>query len=280
MDESRRPLSDVEFVAFDLETTGLFPVACRIVEFGALRFRLDGKELGCLDQLVDPECLIPPKVTKIHGIKDAMVRGKPTVGEIMPKFLEFLGGPATILLAHNASFDMGFLAFAMAKRGIPLPSHRVVDTLDLARSSLRGLPAYSLETIARRLGVADWEDHRALSDSRLVMGVFQNMIGRNPRLRTVGDLFRLSAPMDFRHIGVAAVEPPVGYEDLTLAIVEERALVMVYEGGTKGVQQRKVTPRALLNTRGHIYLAAFCHIDNTEKSFRLDRIREFHIEEQ
>ena len=280
MDESRRPLSDVEFVAFDLETTGLFPVACRIVEFGALRFRLDGQQFGSLDQLVDPECLIPLKVTKIHGIKDAMVRGKPTVGEIMPKFLEFLGGPETILLAHNASFDMGFLAFAMAKRGIPLPSHRVVDTLDLARSSLRGLPAYSLETIARRLAVADREDHRALSDSRLVMGVFQNMLGRNPRLRTVGDLFRLSAPMDFRHIGVAAVEPPVGYEDLTLAIVEERALVMVYEGGTKGVQQRKVTPRALLNTRGHIYLAALCHIDNTEKSFRLDRIREFHIEEQ
>jgi predicted DNA-binding transcriptional regulator YafY len=55
---------------------------------------------------------------------------------------------------------------------------------------------------------------------------------------------------------------------------------MVYEGGTKGIEQRKVTPRALLYTLGHIYLAAFYHIDNTEKSFRLDRIREFHIEEQ
>jgi DNA polymerase III alpha subunit (gram-positive type) len=99
--ESRRPLSDVEFVAFDLETTGLFPVTCRIVEFGAMRFRLDGQQLDCLEQLVDPKCLIPRAVTWIHGINDAMVRGKPTVGEIMPKFLEFLGGPETILLAHN-----------------------------------------------------------------------------------------------------------------------------------------------------------------------------------
>jgi hypothetical protein len=61
-----RPLSEVEFVAFDLETTGLFPVADRIVEFGALRFRLDGRELGTWEQLVDPECLTPPVVAQ-HG---------------------------------------------------------------------------------------------------------------------------------------------------------------------------------------------------------------------
>jgi DNA polymerase III subunit epsilon len=74
-----RPLSEVEFVAFDLETTGLFPVVNRIVEFGAVRFRLDGQVLGTWEQLVDPEYPIPPSVTEIHGITDSMVRGQPTL---------------------------------------------------------------------------------------------------------------------------------------------------------------------------------------------------------
>ncbi len=276
--EDNRPLSEVEFVAFDLETTGLFPVAARIVEFGALRFRLDGTQLGCLEQLVDPECPIPREVTRIHGITDAMVRGKPTAGNIIPKFLAFLGGPETILLAHNALFDMGFLAFAMAGRATSVPLHRVVDTLDLTRTCLRGLPTHRLETVARHLGVAEHEDHRGLSDSRLLMGVFQKIVTRNPRLRTAGDLFRLSAPLEFRGIGVAAIEPPRGYEELAVAIEEERPLIMVYEGGTKGLSERRVTPRGLLQTRGHVYLAALCHIDGVEKTFRLDRIREFRVQ--
>ncbi len=78
-----RPLSDIEFVAFDLETTGLFPVVNRLVEFGAARFRLDGRVLGTWEQLVDPECSIPLEVTNIHGITDAMVRGQPTLAQAL-----------------------------------------------------------------------------------------------------------------------------------------------------------------------------------------------------
>src|SRR5512137_2915187 len=118
-----RPLTEVEFVAFDLETTGLFPVVNRIVEFGAVRFRLDGRELATWEQLVDPECLIPLDVTAIHGITDAMVRGQPTVAQALPGFLEFLGRNEAILLAHNAPFDLGFLNFAAAKTGLAIPTN-------------------------------------------------------------------------------------------------------------------------------------------------------------
>ena len=81
------PLADVEFVAFDLETTGLFAAADRIVEIGALRFRLDGTELDSFEQLVDPECEISAEVTQVHGITNKMVRGKPTISEVLPRFL-------------------------------------------------------------------------------------------------------------------------------------------------------------------------------------------------
>lgn len=130
----RRKLVETEFVAFDLETTGLFPVVNRIVEFGAVRFVLDGRELGTWEQLVDPECPIPPEVTDIHGVTDAMVHGKPTLVQVLPGFLDFLGVPDTILLAHNATFDLGFLNFAAAKTGLTLPANHVIDTLDLART--------------------------------------------------------------------------------------------------------------------------------------------------
>src|SRR3990172_4043123 len=93
MPNAKLALSDAEFVAFDLETTGLYPVSCRIVEFGAVRFKLAKGELHHFEQLVDPECPIPGDATRIHGITDAMVHGMPTVATTLPIFLVFLVGP-------------------------------------------------------------------------------------------------------------------------------------------------------------------------------------------
>ena len=74
MKTDNAPLADIEFVAFDLETTGLFAVGCQIVEIGAVRFRLDGKVIDTFEQLVDPRCEIAEEVTGVHGITDALVR--------------------------------------------------------------------------------------------------------------------------------------------------------------------------------------------------------------
>jgi hypothetical protein len=127
--------------------------------------------LESFSQLVDPECPIPPDVIRIHGITNAMTTDMPTVSQTLPRFVEFLGGPETILLAHNAPFDLGFLAMALTKSAIPFPSHRVIDTLDLARTCLQDLPNYRLETVAFHLRIADREDHRALSDAGLAIAV-------------------------------------------------------------------------------------------------------------
>ena len=94
-------MDDTEFIAFDLETTGLSPDLNRIVEVGAVRFRLDGTELDRMEQLVDPRCVIPADVTEIHGITDEMVCGQPPIEQVLPEFVEFLGFPETILLAHK-----------------------------------------------------------------------------------------------------------------------------------------------------------------------------------
>ena len=106
-------MDDVEFVAFDLETTGLHSTFCKIIEFGAVRFRVDGTELDRIERLVDPGCPVPRDATAVHGITDDMLRGQPSIEKVLPEFVQFLGSPDTILLAHNTSFDLGFLSVAL-----------------------------------------------------------------------------------------------------------------------------------------------------------------------
>jgi hypothetical protein len=110
------------------------------------------------------------------------------------------------------------------------------------------------------------------------MGVFQRIVGRSGRLKTVGDLFRISPPLGFEDSGVLMLEPPPGYEDLDVAIREQRMIVVIYEGGTGGLVQRRITPRALLQCGGRAYLTAHCHLGGIEKTFRLDRIRQMRFE--
>src|SRR5438874_1510669 len=102
--------STQEWIAFDLETTGLVAEIDRVVEIGAVRFDASGHELGRFERLVDPERPMSPAAQAIHGISDADLAGAPTAREVLPEFLDFLGDPAmTALLAHNAAFDARFL---------------------------------------------------------------------------------------------------------------------------------------------------------------------------
>ena len=127
-------LADCEFVAFDLETTGLRPTFASIVEIGAVRFRADGVELGRFQQLVDPRCPIPSAAAAVHHITAEMLNGQPSIDEVMPRFLRFVGKSKTILIAHNAWFDRSFLAVAMSQARCPATGHRIADTLALSRA--------------------------------------------------------------------------------------------------------------------------------------------------
>ena len=86
-----------------------------------MRFRLDGQELATFQSLINPEIPIPQDALRVHRITDARVQGQPTIEQIMPHFIEFLGESDTILLAYNASFDLGFLAVALTRLGVACP---------------------------------------------------------------------------------------------------------------------------------------------------------------
>ncbi len=259
-----------DYVAFDLETTGLMAETDRVVEVGAVRFDASGRELGRFERLVNPGRPMSPAAQKVHGLSDADLAGAEPARTVLPEFLAFLGAPATTtLLAHNASFDAGFLGRELGRLDFPLPSFAVIDTLALARSRLPELYDHRLDTLARFFNLDLDGRHRALADSLRVKGVWLELHGdREPGTRLVS--YSIYDPG-------SRMPPPLGWERLSEAIEHGWRIRMEYAGGTRGDTPREVTPRAFAHRGGVAYLVAFCHLDAFEKSFRLDRVRRFEV---
>jgi DNA polymerase-3 subunit epsilon len=162
-------VADTVFTAFDFETTGLHSGSDRIVEFGAVKFR--GEEiLGTFGELVNPGIPIPEEAAKITGIDDAMVAGKPRIDDVLDGFLEFIGD--SILIAHNAGFDMGFLRAALAGSGRSDVTNLLIDTQQLAKRAFPGQKSYSLQNLALFLKFPLNNAHRAVDDSIQCMKLF------------------------------------------------------------------------------------------------------------
>jgi len=179
LDELGTPLAATTFVVVDLETTGTRPGEAAITEIGAVRMR-DGRVLGEFGTLVNPGVPVPASVTLLTGITTAMTASAPPVAAVLPRFLEFADfGPDTVLVAHNAPFDVAFLKAACAACGVRWPSPAVLDTLWLARRLVpRGeVGNHRLGTLARVLG-AEEPAHRALDDARAAAGVLRGLLAR------------------------------------------------------------------------------------------------------
>ncbi|MCA1686223.1 MAG: hypothetical protein LC745_09640, partial [Planctomycetia bacterium] len=248
-----------EYLALDLETTGLVARDDRVVEIGAVRFDEAGRELGRYERLVHPGRPMPRAAQAVHGISDADLAGAAPAGEVLAEFLTFLGDPrTTTLLAHNAWFDAGFLGTEIARLGLPAPGHAVVDTLALARRKLPGLGNHRLETLARVLDLDPEGPHRALADSLRARGVWLALGGPG---EPAGSLVAYPIRAADR-----ASRAPLGWDGIDDAISAGRRVRMEYAGGTRGATPREVTPRAFANRGGVAYLVALCHCDALEQS--------------
>ena len=155
---------DGEYVAFDLETTGLYR-RDTIIEIGAVRMK-QGKEIDRFQTFVHPGKKLHPKVVELTGITDDMLKGAPTVAEVLPKFREFVGD--SVLVAHNADFDMNFVRRACEQLGIDWDM-TCVDTLTIAQCLMPEMGRFSLDAVAKKFDMADFNHHRA-GDDALVCG--------------------------------------------------------------------------------------------------------------
>ena len=261
-----------EYVAFDLETTGLAAGTDRIVVIGAVRFDASGRELGRFERLVNPERPMSPAAQSVHGISDLDLAGALAAHAVLPEFLAFLGDPATTsMLAHHAVFDAGFLGCELGRSGLPLPSHSVIDTLPLARRRLPHLPNHRLDTLTAVLGLDPDGLHRALADSLRVKDLWLALNGSDEPASAL-----VSYPIHDRR-RLAPPPAPLGWDLLAEAIALGLKVRLEYDGGSRGTSPREITPRSFAHKGGIVYLVAYCHLDEFEKSFRLDRVRRYEV---
>lgn len=170
------------FVALDFETTGLEPSRDRVVEIGAIAFRLakdDGSWKPSVEAsystLVNPGMPIPAAVSAIHGIDDLSVSSSPSFAEAAGELFGLLEG--AIIVAHNAPFDLGFLRAESVRCGLPSPPNPAWDTVTIARSAISGLPSYSLGALASAFGIGQVAAHRGDDDARVCMELFARCVG-------------------------------------------------------------------------------------------------------
>ena len=179
-DDLGTPLYEVTFVVLDLETTGCVPGRSAITEVGAVKLR-GGECLGTFQTLVDPGQGIPPEITYLTGITEAMVVGAPPIEAVLPAFLEFLGD--AVVVGHNVRFDLSFLAAALRATDRPRLANRWVDTCALARRLVADeVPNCQLSTLARHLRVGHRPTHRALDDALATGEVLHCLLERAGRL--------------------------------------------------------------------------------------------------
>ncbi|PKL25647.1 MAG: DNA polymerase III subunit epsilon [Spirochaetae bacterium HGW-Spirochaetae-3] len=177
MDALLSVVDRVRFVAFDFETTGLSADRDRVVEIGAVAFRVrkdDGGWVGVADgayeTLINPGRPIPAAVSAIHGIDDLAVSSAPTFAEAAGELIAFIDG--SILVAHNAPFDMGFLRLETARAGLENPPNPAYDTIAIAKTAISGLPSYSLKSLASCFGIVQNAAHRGGDDAKVCMELF------------------------------------------------------------------------------------------------------------
>lgn len=170
--ENYKDQSD-SYVVFDIETTGLSNKNDRITEIGALKLDGSGRVIDSFSQLVNPEKPIPEFITNLTGISDEMVRDKPIIEEVIKDFYEFFKG--SILVAHNATFDVGFIRENLSKLSMEM-DNPVIDTLELARVSFPNLRNHKLNTLAKYLNVSLENHHRAVDDAKATADIFVKIL--------------------------------------------------------------------------------------------------------
>jgi DNA polymerase III epsilon subunit family exonuclease len=264
-------ISNARFAFLDLETTGLSPwFGDRICEVGIVIS--EGKRIREQYQtLVNPERPLSVGAASTNGLTDEELESAPLFEEIGPKVLGLLSD--TVVVCHNAKFDLQFLDKEFKQLGHELQIPNLIDTLMLARGHYE-LPSYSLSYIAEVFELPISVKHRALDGALAARAAFFAMMD---------GLKEHKKPLD-EYIGIynSPAWPDEGIQlptELGEAIYGEKRMHIHYVDGKGKETERWITPRQVTGLADYIYLQAYCHLRQDERSFRLDRIVDVKVED-
>jgi DNA polymerase III subunit epsilon len=274
MPDDSTGLDDLSFAFLDVETTGLSPrYGDRVCEIAVVRSRVDLVQ-ATFQSLVNPERSISPGAAAVNGLSDDDVRDAPRFRDIADTLIATMRD--TVLVCHNAPFDLGFVTSEMQRAGRTFAAPLVVDTLAIARHSYR-FRSNSLSNIARVLNIPTPDAHRALGDAMTTRAVLTQFIEDlwKRGARTLGDLIIAQ--------GEPAIVPAVDSEPLPPEIAEAlsagKRLFLEYVDVSGEKSERWVTPQKIVGVDDMVALLAYCHLREAQRQFRLDRIVRMEVEE-
>ena len=237
---------DTEYCVFDIETTGLAFRTEKVTEIGAIKIK-NGEIIDTFECFVNPEKPIPEEVVNITHITDDMVKDAETIDKVLPKFLDFIGD--TVLVAHNANFDIGFMKYNAENYGYKL-TNTYIDTLALARELFPDYKKYKLGIIAEKLGIKVDVAHRALDDVKTLVAVFNVMMDmlKMKNIEKVDEINRLGETTDLKnmpsyhaiilaknYVGLKNLYKLISFSHLDYFYKKPRILKSVYKQYSEGL---------------------------------------------
>jgi DNA polymerase-3 subunit epsilon len=262
---------DLRTLAFlDVETTGLSAwFGDRICEIAVLRCQGDDI-LTSFDSLINPGRPISPGAARVNGLRDSDLLDAPRFVEVAERVLSLMQD--AVIVGHNLPFDLGFLSSELGRANRPLNVLPTLDTLDLARQHF-SFGSNSLQSIAARLEIEVSGAHRALDDALTTREVLRHFARR----LSAAQIESAMSPYGPPETGPREFNLPPSIQE---ALQSQRRLFIHYVDGKGEPSERWITPRQVLARNDYLYLVAHCHLRDDERSFRLDRIVRFEVEQE
>jgi len=265
-------LTDIHFSYLDLETTGLDPYSGdRICEISILKTKGE-KVVDTIETLINPGRSISTRAASINRISDDMVRKAPFFRDIALNVSKILMN--SVIVAHNAKFDLEFLHLEFNNLKLTPPENKVVDTFGIARRYY-SFPSNSLVEIARCLGISTLSSHRAFADVRITKQVFEYFLRdlerRGRRIKSLKDVLKLPG-------GTVEIEGPRNFvmpPEIEEALRKQGKLQIRYLSAYSDTTTTRIIEPIEVNlSRTNTYVLAYCHLRKQRCNFRLDRILE------
>ena len=278
--QSEIPLSsfikNATFVAFDTETTGLWAPVNRIVEIAAVKFSVIEEAADTFQALVNPGMPIPPEVIEIHGITNEMVADQPSADVVLKQFIDFCG-PDSILLAHNAAFDISFVGCELDRASLPVPENPILDTVDIFKRFQPDHASYSLISLCRHYNICESQDHRALSDAQMVRELFIKSLGHLSAANSIEVLSNMITVHKMEGWHAQEARLPAEFDVLNKAVDDGLRVEIMYQAPARTAHKRIIRPKHIYKLGKVYYINSYCEYSKDERTFRLDRMADFVI---
>lgn len=271
--DSTKSIHDFPIVAFDTETSGAYPIESEIIELGAVKWQ-NGQVVGKFQALLKPSKELTPENIRIHGITNEMVKDSPLMSTQIAEFCSFIDN--SVLLAHHAPFDLGFLTIEIEKNGLQLPNTFNFCSSLLSRALLT-TTNHKLQTLIKELELVGGDAHRAYDDAYACLQVFlkcAEKLGESPNLDRIMQVQKKDLHWkNYQVLGIGNQK----VTSLIKAMQEQRSISIIYEGGQSKNKTRPIKPMGIVRNPDGDYISAECGLDFQRKRFYLEKIREVEL---